>query len=258
MKGIILAGGSGSRLRPLTLVTNKHLLPVYDKPMIYWPLDNVLRAGIEDVFVVTGGDHFDAVGALLGSGDQDDLQALGLHGPANISYGVQKKPAGIAHALGLAREFAGIDPVAVLLGDNIYEDRDFLRSAKASFSKGAHIFLKEVPEEILYEEIKGKKRAKYGIAEIVGEKVVSIEEKPEKPKSNLAVTGAYLYDPRVFDVVRTLKPSWRGELEITDVNNYFINAGMMTFSVLSGEWTDAGSLDTLHKASQLAASWRES
>jgi glucose-1-phosphate thymidylyltransferase len=256
VKGIVLAGGSGSRLRPLTLVTNKHLLPVYDKPMIYWPLDNLLKAGIKDVFVVTGGDHFDAVGALLGSGDEDDLKALGLEGPANFCYGVQKKAAGIAHALGLAREFSGIDPVAVVLGDNIFQDRSFLLEAKNKFVKGAHIFVKEVPEELLYEEIKGKQRAKYGIAEIKNGLVVSIEEKPEKPKSNLAVTGAYLYDPRVFDVVRTLKPSWRGELEITDVNNHFINAGMMTYSVVEGEWTDAGSIETLQRASHLVASWR--
>lgn len=255
MKGIVLAGGSGSRLRPLTLVTNKHLLPVYDKPMIYWPLDNLLKAGIKDIFVVTGGDHFDAIGALLGSGDDEDLKALGLEGPANISYGVQKKPAGIAHALGLAREFSGIDPVAVVLGDNIFQDRTFLREAREKFSKGAHIFLKEVPEPLLYEEIKGKRRAKYGLAEIKNGIIMSIEEKPEKPKSNFAVTGAYLYDPRVFDVVRTLKPSWRGELEITDVNNYFISAGMMTYSVVPGEWTDAGSIETLQKASQLAAAW---
>jgi glucose-1-phosphate thymidylyltransferase len=255
VKGIVLAGGSGSRLRPLTLVTNKHLLPVYDKPMIYWPLDTILRAGIRDVFVVTGGDHFDAIGALLGSGDAEDLEALGLQGPANFSYGVQKKPAGIAHALGLAREFAGIDPVAVVLGDNIYQDRDFLAKAADGFAKGAHIFLKEVPEAALYEDLQGKKRAKYGIAEVRAGKVVSIEEKPERPKSNLAVTGAYIYDPRVFDVVRTLKPSWRGELEITDVNNYFINAGLMSYSVVSGDWTDAGSIETLHKASGFAASW---
>ena len=256
MKGIILAGGSGSRLWPLTLVTNKHLLPVYDKPMIYWPLDNVLRAAIKDVFVVTGGNHFDAIGALLGSGDEEELSALGLKGPANFSYGVQKKPAGIAHALGLAKEFAGIDPVAVVLGDNIFQDRDFIRNARESFHKGAHIFVKEVPETHLYEEIKGKRRAKYGIAEIKDGKVVSIEEKPEKPKSNLAVTGAYIYDARVFDVVRTLKPSWRGELEITDVNNYYINAGAMSYSLVPGEWTDAGSIETLHRASQLAAAWR--
>lgn len=256
MKGIILAGGSGSRLAPLTLVTNKHLLPVYDKPMIYWPLDNILKAGIKDIFVVTGGAHFDAIGALLGSGDDEDLKALGLKGPANISYGVQKKPAGIAHALGLAREFAGIDPVAVMLGDNIYQDREFIVKAKDSFAKGAHIFLKEVPEALLYEELKGKKRAKYGIADVKNGNVVSIEEKPEHPKSNLAVTGAYLYDPRVFSVVSTLKPSWRGELEITDVNNYFINAGMMTYSIVPGDWTDAGSLETLHRSSQLAASWK--
>lgn len=258
MKGVILAGGSGSRLRPLTLVTNKHLLPVYDKPMIWWPLDCLLRAAIKDIFVVTGGDHFSAIGGLLGSGDEEEMDALGLKGPISLSYGVQKKPRGIAHALALAREFAYVSPVVVILGDNIYQDRNFLKEPCGQFRGGAHIFLKEVPEEHLYEDAGNVRRAKYGIAEVKDGKVVSIEEKPERPKSNLAVTGAYIYDATVFMVATHLKPSWRGELEITDVNNHYISEKEMTYSVVGGEWTDAGSIETLRRASDLAAKWPKS
>lgn len=254
MKGILLAGGSGSRLRPLTLVTNKHLLPVYDKPMIYWPLDNFLRARIRDIFIVTGGEHFSAVGALLGSGAEEDLAPLGIAGSCSIAYGVQKKPLGIAHALGLAREFAKRDIMAVLLGDNIYEDRDFLTAP--DYRGGAHVFLKEVPDDLLFETIDGRRRAKYGIAEIRDGMIVGVEEKPEKPKSNLAVTGAYIYDDMVFDIIRDLKPSKRAELEITDVNNAYIESKRMRFSIVEGAWTDAGSIDSLARASGLAAAWR--
>lgn len=257
MKGIVLAGGSGSRLQPLTLVTNKHLLPVYDRPMIWWPLSYLIRARIREIYVVTGGEHFSAIGALLGSGDEEDMAALGLEGPITISYGVQKKPRGIAHALGLAQEFVYACPIAVVLGDNIFEDGDFLGGPSATFSHGAHIFLKEVPEEYLFETVGGIRRAKYGIAQIRNDKVISIEEKPEHPKSNLAVTGAYIYGPNVFHVVKTLKPSWRGELEITDVNNHFVAEGLMKYSIVHGEWTDAGSIETLRRASELAAQWKK-
>lgn len=256
MKGIILAGGSGSRLRPLTLVTNKHLLPVYDKPMIAWPLLNLVQAGIKDIFVVTGGDHFSAIGGLLGSGDLDDMNRIGIETAVNISYGVQKKPAGIAHALGLAREFAGCDPVTVVLGDNIFEDGDFLSETVDKFREGARIFLKKVPDASLYEDTEKGTRAKYGVAEIVDGHVGSIEEKPEKPKSNLAVTGAYIYDASVFDIVGKLKPSARGELEITDVNNAFIRLGQMKATMIQGEWTDAGSIESLKHAGDRAWYWR--
>lgn len=255
MKGIVLAGGSGSRLKPLTLVTNKHLLPVYDKPMIWWPMSYLVNAQIRDIFVVTGGEHFSAIGGLLGSGDEDEMAAIGLVGPLNLSYGVQKKPRGIAHALALAHEFACASPVAVVLGDNIFENGDFLADPCRQFSGGAHIFLKEVQDQYLYESVNGKQRAKYGIAEVREGKVVSIEEKPANPKSNLAVTGAYLYDGRVFMIAKNLKPSWRGELEITDVNNHFINEGMMTYSLVKGHWTDAGSVEALKRASDLAEEW---
>jgi len=255
MKGILLAGGSGSRLRPLTLVTNKHLLPVYDKPMIWWPLNCLLKADIKEIYVVTGGDHFSAIGGLLGSGDEEEMAALGLKGPINLSYGVQKKPRGIAHALSLAHEYIFTCPMVVILGDNIFEDQEFLKEPTKHFGNGAHIFLKEVPEALLFEENAGVKRAKYGIAEVKDGRVVSIEEKPVHPKSNLAVTGAYIYDATVFMVIKTLKPSWRGELEITDVNNYFVGEGLMKYTIIKGEWTDAGSIETLKRASDLAAQW---
>lgn len=255
MKGIVLAGGSGSRLRPLTLVTNEHLLPVYDKPMIWWPLSYLIRAAIKEIYVVTGGDHFSAIGGLLGSGDEEEMAALGLKGPVSLSYGVQKKPKGIAHALALANEFAYASPVAVVLGDNIFQDQNFLAEPSKSFRRGAHIFLKEVPDVLLYEEVDGAKRAKYGIAEVRDGKVVSIEEKPAHPKSNLAVTGAYIYDPTVFMVTKRLKPSWRGELEITDVNSHYVSEGEMSYSVVHGEWTDAGSIESLKRASDFAAQW---
>jgi glucose-1-phosphate thymidylyltransferase len=208
--------------------------------------------------VVTGGEHFSAIGGLLGSGDEDDLSQLGLSGRINISYGVQKKPAGIAHALWLAKEFAGKDPVAVVLGDNIFEDYDVLKGSVSSFDKGAHIFIKEVPKHLLYERNGTEMRAKYGIAEIQDLKVLSIEEKPLKPKSNFSVTGAYIYDSSVFDIVSTLKPSKRGELEITDVNNAFIERGAMSFTIIKGEWTDAGSIETLRRAGSLVAEWKPS
>lgn len=259
MKGIILAGGSGSRLRPLTLVTNKHLLPVYDKPMIAWPIRNLVRAGIHDIFVVTGGDHFSAIGGLLGSGDLEDMSRLGIQSTVRISYGVQKKPAGIAHALGLAREFAGEDPVTVLLGDNIFQDENFLSDPIGRFKEGAHIFLKEIEDNgHLFEEIMPLRgmRAKYGIADVKDGKVLSIEEKPEKPKSRFAVTGAYIYDRSVFKIVTKLKPSARGELEITDVNNAYIRKGLMSSSVVQGEWTDAGSIESLKRATDLAFFWK--
>ena len=200
MKGIILAGGTGSRLYPLTKVTNKHLLPVYDKPMIYYPLQTLMDAGIKDIMIVSGRGHAGHFLELLGSGAD-----IGVH----FTFEIQEQAGGIAQALGLAEDFADKEDVAVILGDNIFQDNVY--KAVESFKSGARIFLKEVPDA-----------KRFGVAEIKGNKIISIEEKPKLPKSNLAVTGLYIYDPGVFEIIRTLKPSGRGELEITDVNNEFI------------------------------------
>jgi len=235
MKGIILAGGTGSRLQPLTKVTNKHLLPVYDKPMIYYPIQTLVRAGIKDIMVVSGKGHAGQFLELLQSGSEFG---------ANFSYGVQDEAGGIAQALALCESFADREKIVVMLGDNILQDditeavKDFERQ-----ESGAKIFLKEVENP-----------KSFGVAEIKGEKIVSIEEKPKNPKSNHAVVGLYMYDDQVWDVVKTLKPSNRGELEITDVNNYYVRKGQMSFSVLSGWWGDGGeSFDSLLKAANLVA-----
>ncbi len=229
MKGIILAGGTGSRLYPLTKVTNKHLLPVYDKPMIYYPLQTLVNAGIEDIMIISGRGHAGHFLELLGSGSE-----LGV----NLTYEIQEEAGGIAQALGLAEDFADNEPVAVILGDNIFQDN--VRDEVWSFKSGAKIFLKEVPDS-----------NRFGVAELKGERIISIEEKPASPKSNLAVTGLYIYDTEVFDIIHTLKPSARGELEITDVNNEFIRTGNMSYSVLSGFWSDAGTFESLFRASEL-------
>jgi glucose-1-phosphate thymidylyltransferase len=226
MKGVILAGGTGSRMYPLTKVTNKHLLPVYDKPMIYYPLQTLVNAGINEIMIVSGRGHAGHFLELLGSGMEFGVQ---------LTYEIQEKAGGIAEALGLAESWVDDDPVAVILGDNIFEDS--ISSDVTSFRKGAKIFLKEVPDA-----------HRFGVAEINGDHVVSIEEKPEKPKSRYAVTGLYLYDSDVFSVIRTLKPSRRGELEITDVNNAYIKRGEMQFSLLKGFWSDAGTFDSLLRA----------
>lgn len=232
MKGVILAGGTGSRLYPLTKVTNKHLLPVYDKPMICYPLKTLMDAGIDDILIVSGRGHVGHFLELLGSGSD-----MGVR----LSYEIQEGAGGIAQALGLAKRWSNGDDLAVILGDNIFEDS--VRDAVASFDGGARVFLKEVPDA-----------HRFGVAEVAGDRIVSIEEKPEKPKSNLAVTGLYLYDHRVFDVIKTLKPSGRGELEITDVNNAYIGQGEMGFSMLRGFWSDAGTFDSLLRASEMV--WR--
>jgi glucose-1-phosphate thymidylyltransferase len=227
LKGVILAGGTGSRLYPLTKVTNKHLLPVYDKPMICYPLEKLINAGIEEIMIVSGRGHVGHFLELLGSGSE-----LGV----SITYEIQEGAGGIAQALGLARKWAGTDSVAVVLGDNIFED-DF-REDIESFDRGAKVFLKEVSDP-----------QRFGVAEVNGSRILSIEEKPQAPKSNLAVTGLYLYDARVFEIIRTLRPSGRGELEITDVNNAYVRNGEMQYSVLSGFWSDAGTFDSLMRAS---------
>jgi glucose-1-phosphate thymidylyltransferase len=229
MKGVILAGGTGSRMYPLTKVTNKHLLPVYDKPMIYYPLQTLVNAGIKEIMIVSGRGHAGHFLELLGSGMEFGVQ---------LTYEIQEKAGGIAEALGLAENWVDDDPIAVILGDNIFEDS--IDADVTSFRKGARIFLKEVTDA-----------QRFGVAEIDGNRVVSIEEKPKKPKSKFAVTGLYLYDPDVFSVIRRLKPSGRGELEITDVNNAYIKSGEMQFSLLRGFWSDAGTFDSLLRASLL-------
>jgi glucose-1-phosphate thymidylyltransferase len=234
MKGVILAGGTGSRMYPLTKVTNKHLLPVYDKPMIYYPLQTLVNAGIKEIMIVSGRGHAGHFLELLGSGMEFGVQ---------LTYEIQEKAGGIAEALGLAESWGDDNPIAVILGDNIFEDS--IVSDVTSFIKGAKIFLKEVPDA-----------HRFGVAEITEDRVVSIQEKPEKPKSRYAVTGLYLYDPDVFSVVRTLKPSGRGELEITDVNNAYIKRGEMQFSLLKGFWSDAGTFDSLLRAGLLVQQHR--
>ena len=232
IKGIILAGGTATRLRPLTSVTNKHLLPVGRKPMIYYSIEKLLGAGVEDILIVTGVNHMGAVVNLLGSG-----HAFGCR----FTYKVQDQAGGIAQALGLAENFAGGTSVAVILGDNIFEDPlgpvlDNYREQNG----GARILLKKVDDP-----------QRFGVAEVTGDKVVEIEEKPSAPKSHLAVTGIYMYDGGVYDIIRTLKPSGRGELEITDVNNEYIRRGVMGWDLMEGWWSDAGTFESLAKVQQL-------
>mgnify|MGYP002621440305 FL=1 len=231
MKGIILAGGSGTRLYPITMAMSKQLMPVYDKPMIYYPIERLLQADIKEILIVTGTDHMGDVVNLLGSGKDFGCR---------FTYKVQDEAGGIAQALGLAENFAGGDSMVVILGDNIF-DFGLNDAIKAYSGHGAHIMIKEVPDP-----------SRYGVAEISGEKIVGIEEKPADPKSNYCVTGIYMYDSNVFDYIRTLKPSGRGELEITDVNNHYIKSGKMTFSILDGWWTDAGTPDSYKIANELA------
>lgn len=233
MKGIVLAGGLGTRLYPLTRVTNKHLLPVYDRPMVFYPIEKLVEAGIEDILVVTGGNHAGEFLRLLGDG-----KALGVK---RLSYTYQEGEGGIAQALGLAEHFADGEPVVVILGDNIFEAslRDAVHRYKEQ-GEGAKIFLKQVDDP-----------ERFGVPELDGDRVVRIVEKPQNPPSSYAVTGIYMYDSRVFDIVKTLRPSGRGELEITDVNNRYIEWGAMTYEVLEGWWTDAGTFESLYRASTL-------
>lgn len=227
-KGIILAGGEGTRLDPLSRVTNKHLLAVYDKPMIYYPLIKLIKAGINRIMIVTGKGHAGHFVNLLGSGRDFGVK---------LSYEVQEKAGGIAEALGLCEDFAGGEDVVVLLGDNIFEDELDL-----SLKRGACNFLKEVPDP-----------HRFGVAEVNEDEIIRIEEKPKEPKSNLAVTGIYLYDKKVFGIIKDLEPSGRNELEITDVNNWYIKYNDMTYKILKGWWTDAGTFESLLKASNLVA-----
>ncbi len=235
MKGVILAGGLGTRLHPLTKVTNKHLLPIYDKPMIYYPIQTLINAGIDDILIVTGGNNAGDFLKLLGNGKEFGLR--------HINYTYQEGEGGIAEALKLAEFFASGDKICVVLGDNIIEKN--IRKAVDNFSKqreGAKILLKEVPDP-----------QRFGVPELNGDQIIRIEEKPKFPKSQYAVTGIYLYDQEVFNIIKTLKPSERGELEITDVNNKYIEKGLMTWDILEGWWTDAGTFESLLRANQLVA-----
>jgi glucose-1-phosphate thymidylyltransferase len=235
LKGVILAGGLGKRLYPLTKITNKHLLPIYCKPMIYYPIQTLVDAGIQDILIVTGGMHAGEFLRLLGNGAQFGLK--------HINYTYQEGEGGIADALKLARHFVDKERIVVILGDNIIEKS--IKKAVDEFRdqpKGARILLKEVEDP-----------ERFGVAELKGKKIVSIVEKPRKPRSNYAVTGIYMYDNQVFDIIKTLRPSGRGELEITDVNNAYLKKGELTYSMLNGWWTDSGTFDSLLRANNLVA-----
>jgi len=232
MKGIILAGGTGSRLYPLTKVTNKHLLPVGRLPMIYHPIHKLTAAGVSEILIVTGIEHMGDIVTLLGSGKAFKCR---------FTYKVQDEAGGIAQALALAEEFAKGDQIVVILGDNVFEDEltPFVKNFKKQ-KKGARILLKEVSDP-----------QRFGVADFDEKKIVSIEEKPKKPKSNYAVTGVYFYDTEIFTIIKTLKPSGRGELEISDVNNAYLKKGKMEYDILSGWWTDAGTFESLERATLL-------
>jgi len=235
LKGVVLAGGLGSRLRPLTSITNKHLLPVYNQPMIYYPIQTLVNAGIEDIMIVTGGNSAGDFLKLLGNG-----KAFGLK---HLNYTYQEGEGGIAAALSLVEHFADDGPICVILGDNIIQGN--IRAAADDYRRqgnGAKILLKRVSDP-----------QRFGVPELDGRRVVRIEEKPAQPKSEYAVIGIYMYDGRVFDIIRTLKPSGRGELEITDVNNAYIERGEMSWDELEGWWTDAGTFESLLRASILVA-----
>jgi glucose-1-phosphate thymidylyltransferase len=235
LKGVVLAGGLGTRLRPLTSVTNKHLLPVYDRPMIYYPIQTLVNAGITDIMIVTGGNSAGDFLRLLGNG-----KAFGLK---HLNYTYQEGEGGIAEALSLVEHFAAREPVCVVLGDNIIEGN--IAAAVSDYNKGgkgAKIILKRVPDP-----------ERFGVPELSGPNVLRIEEKPKAPKSEYAVIGIYMYDGEVYDIIRTLKPSGRGELEITDVNNAYIQRDQMTWQELDGWWTDAGTFESLLRASNMVA-----
>jgi glucose-1-phosphate thymidylyltransferase len=235
MKGVVLAGGLGSRLFPLTKITNKHLLPVYDKPMIYYPIQTLINAGIDDIMIVTGGNFAGHFLQLLGNGKEFGLK--------HLNYTYQEGEGGIADALSLVEHFADDESICVVLGDNLIENN--IKQAKEDYEKqnsGAKILLKKVHDP-----------NRFGVPELDGEKVLNIVEKPKNPKSDYAVIGIYFFDNTVFDIIKTLQPSDRGELEITDVNNHYINRGEMTWNELDGWWTDAGTFQSLRHASNLVA-----
>jgi glucose-1-phosphate thymidylyltransferase len=231
MKGIILAGGNGRRLAPLTTVINKHLLAIYNQPMIFYPLKTLLNAGIKDIFIVTGKEHVSKFRQLLTGSGFD----------TNFEFGVQEEAGGIAQALSLSRDFIGNENCTVILGDNIFEENFSVQVEDFENKKGARIFLKEVPDP-----------NRFGVAEVQEGNVIGIEEKPLKPRSSYAVTGLYMYDGDVFKIIDGLKPSGRGELEITDVNNYYIKKGLMKAYFVERDWTDAGTFESLYHANRLA------
>jgi glucose-1-phosphate thymidylyltransferase len=232
LRGIVLAGGTGSRLMPLTKVTNKHLLPIGQKPMIYYPIEKLTSIGIREILIVTGIEHMGDVVSLLGSGKQ-----FGCH----FTYKVQDEAGGIAQALGLAENFSQKQPVVVILGDNVFEDnlKDYA-DRFISQKTGARVILKQV-----------SKPERFGVALLYDDKIISIEEKPKKPKSDYAIIGIYFYDASVFDIIRELKPSARGEFEITDVNNAYIAKNQLAYDILEGWWTDAGTFESLDRANAL-------
>ncbi len=235
MKGVVLAGGSGSRLHPLTRVTNKHLLPVHNRPMIFYPIQTLVDAGITEILVVTGGQNAGDFLRLLSNGKDFGLK--------HIDYTYQEGEGGIADALRLAEHFADEQKICVILGDNIIEGN--ISEAAGQFNRqphGAHIIVKEVEDP-----------ERFGCPEIVNGRILHIEEKPNQPKSRYAVTGIYFYDATVFEKIRRLRPSWRGELEITDINNMYLEEGTLTFSILEGWWTDAGTFESLRRATNLVA-----
>jgi glucose-1-phosphate thymidylyltransferase len=235
VKGVILAGGLGTRLLPLTKITNKHLLPVYDKPMIYYPLEMLVQASIDEVMIVTGGNYAGDFLRLLGNGKEFGLKQL--------QFAYQEGEGGIAEALGLTRQFADGEKIVAVLGDNLFENS--ISAYVKAFKKqngGARIFLKEVPDP-----------QRFGVPCIEGDFIVKIEEKPQKPQNSYAVAGLYMYDATVYDIIQTLKPSDRGELEITDVNNAYINRGAMSYDVIDGWWSDAGTIEALYHANTLVA-----
>lgn len=235
MKGVVLAGGTGSRLSPLTRVTNKHLLPVYNRPMVYYPIQTLVNAGIKEILLVTGGKNAGDFLRLLGNGRDFGLK--------HLNYTYQEGEGGIAEALSLAEYFADGEAICVVLGDNIIENN--ICGAVEKFrtqKKGAKVLFKEVPDA-----------DRFGVAEIHAGRVVGIEEKPRNPKSNYAVIGIYLYDASVFEKIHRLKPSGRGELEITDVNNFYVEEGTLTYEILDGWWTDAGTFESLLRANNLVA-----
>lgn len=234
MKGVVLAGGLGKRLYPLTKITNKHLLPIYNKPMIYYPIETLVEAGIKDILIVTGGNHAGEFLRLLGNGKQFGLK--------HINYTYQEGERGIAAALSLAEHFSGGQKIVVILGDNIIE-----RSIKCYVDRfrqqprGARILIKRVSAP-----------QRFGVVELKGKKVIAIKEKPKRPKTNYIVTGIYMYDNQVFEIIKGLKPSKRGELEITDVNNAYLKKGELEYDILQGWWTDSGTFDSLLRANNLA------
>lgn len=227
MKGVLICGGLGTRLRPLTEITNKSLLPIYDQPLIYYPLQTLLHSGITEIMIISGPENIGQMTGYLGSGAKFGVK---------FAYRVQDEPRGIAHALGLAESFAAGDSICAILGDNIYFDN--LSTHIQAFSGGGHVFLKEVPDP-----------NRFGIAEVQNGKVTHVEEKPEQPRSHNAITGCYVYDNRCFDVIRNLQPSGRNELEITDVTKWYLDQGQLNATVLQDDWIDAGTFESLHLAS---------